>query len=88
METNKKFEIGEIVYDGNNKRYGVVLNNYPGENYGEIRLDSDGNQPIEDLHKLGSEHDKGTKKKLIECLKSYTRLVNNWPQKNYPRINF
>ena len=86
MENN--FEIGEIVWDSNNKCYGVVLNNYPGERGGEIRLDSDGNQPTEHLYKLGSEMDKGTKKKLIEALHAHKRLMDNWPQQNYPRVNY
>jgi len=83
---NTKFEIGEIVWDTNNLCYGVVLNNYPDENYGEIRLDSDGNQPIEDLRKLGSNGDEGTDEDLKECLTSYERLVKNWPEYNYPKI--
>jgi hypothetical protein len=44
-----KFEMGDVVWDKTNKRYGVVLNNYGDALYGdrgEIRLDSDGNQPI------------------------------------------
>ena len=44
-----KYEIGDIVWDHTHKWYGVVLNNYGDPingNRGEIRLDSDGNQPI------------------------------------------
>jgi len=69
------FENGEIVWDSNNKRYGVVLNNYGNNDYGEIRLDSDGNQPVSDLYKLGSDGDKGNKKQLIECLNAHRRLL-------------
>lgn len=84
-----KFEIGEIVWDTNNKRYGVVLNNYPGEEYyGEIRLDSDGNQPTDDLYKLGSEEDIGTKEQLIECLLAHKRLIERWPEEGYEKVNY
>ena len=44
-----KFKIGDIVYDKTHKCYGVVLNNYGDPInglFGEIRLDSDGNQSI------------------------------------------
>ena len=47
MKTN--FNIGDLVYDTNNKCYGLVLNNYGNAtdgDGGEIRLDSDGNQCI------------------------------------------
>ena len=44
-----EFNVGDIVWDKGNKRYGTVMNNYGdpinGES-GEIRLDSDGNQTI------------------------------------------
>lgn len=43
------YNIGDIVYDTENGRYGLVMNNY-GDAYngdsGDIRLDSDGNQAI------------------------------------------
>lgn len=82
----KDFNIGEIVWDANNKRYGVVLFNFPDEpNMKEIRLDSDGMQPIEDLYKLGSAGDKGTKRKLIDCLNAHRRLVTEW---QYPPIQY
>jgi len=80
------FQIGEIVYDTKNKCYGVVLHNFPDEpNCGEIRLDSDGMQPIDNLHKIGSEGDKGTKKKLIQCLCSHKRLVDEY---KYPTVSY
>ena len=82
----KQFENGEIVFDELNQCYGVVLNNYGNNHLGEIRLDSDGNQPIENLHKLGSEGDKGTKKKLIEALLAHKHLLTNWPEHNYERV--
>lgn len=81
------FENLEIVWDDENKSYGVVLNNYENDDfgYGEVRLDSDGNQPIENLHKLGSEGDKGTKEQLQECLLAHKRLVENY---NYEKVNY
>jgi hypothetical protein len=80
----KIFTNGEIVWDSNNKRYGVVLNTYNNED-SEIRLDSDGNQPIEDLYKLGSKEDRGTKKQLIQCLNSHKTLVDDY---QYKTINY
>ena len=80
----KAFTNGEIVWDSDNKRYGVVLNTYDNKD-SEIRLDSDGNQPIEDLYKLGSKEDKGTKKQLIECLNSHKTLVVKY---KYEPINY
>lgn len=76
IPSSSGFENGEIVWDTNNLRYGVVLNNYGMNHYGEIRLDSDGNRPIEDLRKLGSEGDAGSKQQLIECLLSHKRLLD------------
>ena len=86
IPSSSGFENGEIVWDTNNLRYGVVLNNYGMNHYGEIRLDSDGNQPIEDLRKLGSEGDAGSKQQLIECLLLHKRVVQSWPQKGYERV--
>ena len=83
---NKKFEEGEIVWDSGNKRYGVILKIY-NDTDDEVRLDSDGMQPVENLFKLGSPNDKGTKADLIECLKSHKRLIDEWP-KNYERIKY
>lgn len=80
------FENGEIVWDSGNKSYGVVLNNYGGKgSFGEIRLDSDGNQPIENLHKLGSKGDKGTKEQLEDALLAHKTLVDEW---KYERVNY
>lgn len=81
-----KIQEGDIVWDSNNKRYGVVLNTYDYK-YGEIRLDSDGNQPIEDLYKLGSEGDKGTKEKLKEALLAHKRLMIEYPDR-YDKVNY
>jgi hypothetical protein len=81
-----KIQEGDIVWDSNNKRYGVVLNTYDYK-YGEIRLDSDGNQPIEDLYKLGSEGDKGTKEKLKEALLAHKRLMTEYPDR-YDKVNY
>lgn len=82
----KSFENGEIVWDSGNNCYGVVLNNYYPNDYGEIRLDSDGNQPTDNLHKLGSEDDKGTREQLIECLLSHKHLVETWPEYQYSNV--
>ena len=82
-----KIEEGDIVWDERNKSYGVVLNTYDYK-YGEIRLDSDGNQPIEYLHKLGSEKDKGTKAKLQDALLAYKSLRLKWPEYKYEKVNY
>ena len=79
----KKFNLGEIVWDSNNKRYGVVIGIYDDN---EVRLDSDGMQPIEDLYPLGDAKDKGTKKKLIEAIHAYSRLIHLYPKNNYPQL--
>ena len=81
-----KIQEGDIVWDSGNKRYGTVLNTYDFK-YGEIRLDSDGNQPEENLHKLGSEGDKGTKDKLIEALVAHKRLIVEYPDR-YDKVNY
>jgi hypothetical protein len=82
-----KIEEGDIVWDERNKSYGVVLNTYDYK-YGEIRLDSDGSQPIEYLHKLGSEKDKGTKAKLQDALLAYKSLRLKWPEYEYTKVNY
>ncbi len=84
----KKFENGEIVWDEYNQCYGVVLNNYGNDGGGEIRLDSDGNQPIKNLHKLGSNGDTGTKTQLISCLFSHKSLMDGFPEHNYSPVNY
>jgi hypothetical protein len=81
------FENGEIVWDENNKRYGVVLNNYDNKDL-EVRLDSDGNQAIEDLYKLGSAGDKGTKEQLQEALLAHKRLIETFPDAGYERVAY
>lgn len=80
----KSFEKGEIVWDNGNNSYGVVLDTY-GNIDSEIRLYSDGNQPIENLYKLGSEGDKGTKEQLEQALFSHKKLVDEW---EYERIAY
>ena len=82
-----KIQEGDIVWDSNNKRYGIVLNTYDYK-YNEIRLDSDGNQPIEDLYKLGSKGDKGTKAKLTEALLAHKSLRIKWPEYKYEKVNY
>ena len=84
----KQFENGEIVWDEYNQCYGVVLNNYGNEGRGEIRLDSDGNQPVSNLHKLGSDQDRGTKSQLIACLYSHKGLIEGWPENGYCKVNY
>lgn len=79
------FELGRLVWDSNNKRYGVIIATF-GEDDDEVRLDSDGVQPKADLHPLFSPKDKGTKKKLIEAISAYNRLCKNYPQNNYPEL--
>lgn len=82
----KTFENGEIVWDQKNKRYGVVLNNFDNKEQ-EVRLDSDGMQYVDNLHKLGSKSDKGTKEELIEAMEAHKRLITDWPGR-YERINY
>jgi hypothetical protein len=84
---DKMFENGEIVWDENNKRYGVVLNNYENKDL-EIRLDSDGNQSIEWLYKLGSVGDKGTKEDLQEALLGHKSLIETFPDRGYERVAY
>ena len=79
-----KFEVGEIVWDNEMQNYGVVLAVY-NDNSGEIRLDSDGNRPIDVLAKLGAPNDYGNKAQLISCLKSHKTLVSEW---NYQPVNY
>jgi len=80
----KGFENGEIVWDSRNKTYGVVLNNYDNKD-SEIRLDSDGNQPIEYLHKLNSKGDKGNKKDIVFALNQHKILVDEY---DYEKVNY
>lgn len=76
--SNPPFQIGEIVWDSKNQSYGVVLDNYKGFSSDDVRLDSDGNQPVKNLHKLGSKGDKGSKYKLIGALLAHKRLVDEY----------
>lgn len=82
---NKKFKIGELAYDTRNKRYGTIIDIYNEEQY-DVRLDSDGMQPIEFLRKLGEIGDNGTKEQLLEAIKSIESLRLKYPDKNYPEI--
>ena len=89
-----KFEVGDIVWDKGNKRYGTVMNVYgdaTNGSSGEIRLDSDGNQPIftynkktwentgYNLVKLGEKGDTGkfTPAKLAEFKATAKRMIDN-----------
>jgi len=86
-QTTRDFNLGEIVYDTNNKGYGIIIDIYDDYPY-ELRLDSDGMQPTEDLRKLNSSGDKGTKNQLIDAVNSYSRLINAYPDNNYPPLIF
>jgi hypothetical protein len=86
-QTSDDFKLGEIVWDTDNNRYGTIIGIYDGylsDKY-EVRLDTDGMQPTENLRKVGSEGDKGTKEKLDEEIKLYARLIKNYPKNNYPQ---
>ena len=86
-QTSDDFKLGEIVWDVDNKRYGTIIgiyNQYPSDKY-EIRLDSDGMQPTENLRKVGSKGDKGKKEQLDEAINSYARLRKDYPKNNYPK---
>ena len=87
-QTTDDFTLGEIVYDVDNKRYGTVIAIYDKYNSDkfELRLDSDGVQPTENLRKVGSKGDKGTKEQLNEAITSYARLVKEYGKYNdYPK---
>jgi hypothetical protein len=84
---SNKIQEGDIVWDSGNNSYGVVLNTYDFK-YGEIRLDSDGNQPEENLHKLGSKGDKGTKEKLKAALLAHKSLITKYPEMGYEKVNY
>lgn len=87
MKTTKtNFENGKIVWDTNNRCYGVILNNLDNKE-SQLRLDSDGMQPVDNLRKLGSKKDKGTKAQLIEAPKAHKRLITNWPGR-YKHVNY
>ena len=86
-QTSDDFKLGEIVWDTDNKRYGTIIgiyDKYASDKY-EVRLDSDGMQPTENLRKVGSKGDKGTKEQLKEAIEDYARLVKSYPKNNYPQ---
>lgn len=82
-----KFELGEIVWDRNNKRYGVVIAMWDNDPL-EVRLDSDGVQPVEDLFFVGSLLDKGKGHHMVQAIETYQRLCRNYPQNNYPPLKY
>jgi hypothetical protein len=86
-QTTDDFTLGEIVYDVDNKRYGTIIGIYDKYNSDkfELRLDSDGMQPTENLRKVGDKGDKGTKKQLDEAITTYARLVKEYPNEGYPK---
>ena len=61
---SQDFQLGELVYDTSNKGYGTIIGIYPESIY-EVRLDSDGMQPTENLRKLGKNGDEG--KPIVEA---------------------
>jgi hypothetical protein len=86
-QTSDDFKLGEIVWDVDNERYGTIIGIYDGylsDKY-EVRLDTDGMQPTENLRKVGSEGDNGTKEQLKEEIDGYARLVKSYPENNYPK---
>ena len=87
-QTTDDFTLGEIVWDVDNERYGTVIviyDKYASDKF-ELRLDSDGVQPTENLRKVGSKGDKGTKEQLNEAITSYARLVKEYGKYNdYPK---
>jgi hypothetical protein len=46
---NAKLEVGMLMYDKTHNAIGIVLGCIDENHYGEVRLDSDGMRPIEDL---------------------------------------
>ena len=86
-QTSDDFKLGEIVWDTDNKTYGTIIgiyDEYLSDKY-EVRLDTDGMQPTENLRKLGCEGDKGTKEQLLDEIDGYARLVKSFPKNNYPK---
>lgn len=86
-QTSDDFKLGEIVWDTDNKIYGTIIgiyDKYASDKY-EVRLDTDGMQPTENLRKVGSKGDKGTKEQLKEAIEDYARLVKSYPKNNYPQ---
>lgn len=86
-QTSDDFKLGEIVWDTDNKRYGTIIgiyDKYASDKY-EVRLDTDGMQPTENLRKIGSPCDNGTKEQLDEEIDGYARLVKEYPKNNYPK---
>lgn len=87
----RTFKQGDIVWDKEYKKYGVIIDTYldtEHENCGEMRLDSDGNRPIDQLAVLGAKDDKGTKKKLANCLYSWRHLRQSFPEHDYKPLNY
>jgi hypothetical protein len=89
------FPVGSVVWDKTHKRYGVVLNNFGNDlegDGGEIRLDSDGVQPIFEYDKkfnrtdkynlvpYGSKQDKGNGD-LTDIKESGQRLIDGRKEK-------
>lgn len=86
-QTSDDFELGEIVYDVENKDYGTIIgiyDEYLSDKF-EVRLDSNGMQYTEYLRKVYSKYDTGTKEELDEAINSYANLIKNYPENNYPK---
>jgi len=75
---NATLEVGMLMYDKKNNAIGMILGCIDEDHYGEVRLDSDGMQAIQDLRPATKEDFKieglryktsTTTKKLLEDLK-------------------
>jgi hypothetical protein len=91
-DENIKFNVGDVVYQKDEKRYATVMNNYGNPvngDYGDIRLDTSGNTYIftqdrdglrngYNLIKLGAKGDTGkfTQEVLDEMKESAKRLID------------
>ena len=80
----KEFKLGQIVWDNDNQRYGIVLAIFV--DFDEVRLDSDGVQGTDWLYPLGDKKDLGTPAQLQEAIECYNRLLNDYPNNGYPQI--
>lgn len=92
-DENIKFNVGDVVYQKDEKRYATIMNNYgnPVEgDYGEVRLDTSGNTSIftqdrdglsngYNLVKLGAKGDSGkfTQEVLDEMKESAKNLIDS-----------
>jgi hypothetical protein len=96
-DENIKFNVGDVVYQKDERRYATVMNNYGNPvkgDYGDVRLDTSGNTSIftqdrdglsngYNLIKLGAKGDSGkfTQEVLDEMKESAKRLIDGRKQK-------